>query len=233
MVGGNLAQNRDSADVAQDYVAGVCAMAGLVDYLVINISSPNTRGLRAMQARDALAALLARVREARHGAARTGPEGHAPAKLVVKIAPDLEMDEREGIAETVLAGGVDGLIIGNSTTTRPEALRSPHRDEVGGLTGRPLFALSTEVLGTMYRLTGGRIPLVGCGGVEDGATAYAKIRAGASLIQLYTALVYEGPGVVARIKAELAARLRADAFDNLTDAVGADHRAGTVSEGNR
>jgi dihydroorotate dehydrogenase len=140
--------------------------------------------------------------------------------MLVKVAPDLAPHEREDVAAIAIEEAVDGLIIGNTTLSRPADLKSPHRTETGGLSGRPLMALSTEVLADLYRLTGGRIPLVGCGGVASGADAYAKIRAGASLVQLYTALVYEGPGLVRRIKDELAARLKADGFASVAEAVG-------------
>lgn len=220
VLGANLAKNRDSADAAEDYVAGIQALAGLVDYLVVNVSSPNTPGLRDLQRRDALTELLARVQDAlaECSDARGGPA------LVLKIAPDLAPAECEDVATVALAAGVDGLIVGNTTLSRPPDLHGPHTNEAGGLSGPPLFALSTRVLADMFRLTEGRLPLVGCGGVASGEDAYAKIRAGASLVQLYTALVYDGPGLVGRVKTELAGCLRADGFTRVADAVGADHR---------
>ncbi len=220
VLGANLAKNRDSADAAEDYVAGVRALAAYVDYLVVNVSSPNTPGLRDLQRHDALTALLARVQDT---LAETSDTGAGPA-LVLKIAPDLTPKECEDVAAVALAAGVDGMIVGNTTISRPPGLHGPHKEETGGLSGRPLFALSTRVLADMFRLTEGRLPLVGCGGVGNGEDAYAKIRAGASLVQLYTALVYEGPGLVGRVKAGLARCLRADGFANVADAVGADHR---------
>jgi dihydroorotate dehydrogenase len=219
IVGINLGKNRDSADAAADYAAGTTALAPLADYLVINVSSPNTPGLRALQGSAALRELLARVQAARRAAV---PD--RPPPLLLKIAPDLAAAEARDVAEVALAGGIDGLIVGNTTIARPPDLRSRHAKESGGLSGRPLFALSTELLRQFDRLTEGRLPLIGVGGIASGADAYAKIRAGASLVQLYTALIYHGPGLVGRIKRDLAACLRADGFATVAAAVGADHR---------
>ena len=214
ILGANLGKNKDSDDAVLDYVAGVRALAPLADYLVVNVSSPNTPGLRALQGREPLAALLAAVRAARGG---------LRPPLLLKIAPDLTGADKADIAEVALAGGVDGLIVSNTTIARPAGLGSARAAEAGGLSGRPLFAPSTAVLADMYRLTGGKLPLIGVGGIASAEDAYAKIRAGASLLQLYTALVYEGPGLVGRIKRGLAQRLRADGFASLAEAVGADH----------
>ena len=224
-VGINLGMNKDAADPAADYAEGAAALAHLADFLVINVSSPNTPGLRDLQAAGRLAAILARVDEALAGAPRRPP-------LLVKVAPDLDPGDRADIAETVLtarrADGaqiVQGLVVSNTTVTRPASLTSPHRNEAGGLSGRPLFELSTRVLADFARLTRGQVTLVGVGGVANGEDAYAKIRAGASLVQLYTAMIYEGPGLIGRIKRDLAARLRADGFRSVADAVGADLRS--------
>jgi dihydroorotate dehydrogenase len=219
IVGANLGKNRDTADGAADYIACIDAVTGLADYLVVNISSPNTPGLRALQARAQIEELIARVNEAR----RASPVPKQPP-LLVKVGPDLDESEIRGIAEVALAAGVDGLIVGNTTVARPSSLKSPHASAPGGLSGKPLFALSTSCLGTMYRLTQGRIPIIGCGGIASGADAYAKIRAGASLVALYSALVFHGPGLVGRIKRELAAKLRADGFSSVQEAVGAGVR---------
>src|SRR5262245_16381352 len=219
IVGVNLGKNRDSADAAADYAAGTAALAPLADYLVINVSSPNTPGLRALQEAAALRELLARVQ-----AARAAAVAERPPPLLLKIAPDLGSADVRDIAQVALGGGVDGLIVSNTTISRPAGLRGRHATESGGLSGRPLFALSTALLGEVYRLTEGRLPLIGVGGIASGADAYAKIRAGASLVQLYTALIYHGPGLVGRIKRDLAACLRADGFATVAAAVGADHR---------
>ncbi len=219
IVGVNLGKNKDTADAAADYVAGATALAPHADFLVINVSSPNTPGLRALQSRDALRGLVARTQQA---VASASPSGAPP--LLLKIAPDLTEEDRRDIAGVVIETGIDGLVVSNTTIARPATLRSPHRNETGGLSGRPLFEPSTALLAEMYRLTGGRVTLVGVGGIASGADAYRKIRAGASLVQLYTALVYQGPGLVAVLLRDLAALLRADGFGSVADAVGADHR---------
>jgi dihydroorotate dehydrogenase len=215
-VGVNLGKNRDSGDAAADYAEGIRRVAGLADYLVVNISSPNTPGLRALQARAALDALLRHLLDAR---AKTG----CRAPLLLKIAPDLAATERRDIAEVALAAGIDGLIIANTTVERPAGLISHHAAETGGLSGRPLFAPSTDLLADMYRLTQGRLPLIGVGGVASAADAYAKIRAGASLVQLFTALVFDGPALVGRIIHGLAELIRRNGFSSLAEAVGTAH----------
>ena len=217
-VGVNLGKNADSADAAADFAAGAEAFAGTADYLVVNVSSPNTPGLRALQDRDQLTRLLDAVQGALAGAA---PD---PPPLLLKVAPDLTDGDKRDIAEVALEKGLDGLIATNTTIERPAGLQDRHRSETGGLSGRPLFEPSTRVLADFYRLTQGRLPLIGVGGVSSGADAYAKIRAGASLVQLYTALVFDGPGLVNRIKKELSGLLSKDGFANITEAVGADHR---------
>lgn len=220
VVGANIGANKDSADPVADYVTGLKRLYGLADYFTVNVSSPNTPGLRGLQDRDALDGLLSALMSAR--AACHGDRPGSPTPLLLKIAPDLTDAEQVAIAEVVLERRVDGLIVSNTTISRPESLISPHRGETGGLSGAPLFDLSTAVLARMYRLTNGQIPLVGVGGIGSGADAYAKIRAGASLVQIYSALVYEGPGLVSRICKDLARRLAADGFRHVQDAVGAD-----------
>jgi dihydroorotate dehydrogenase len=215
IVGINLGRNKDSTDAAADYVAGIRAFASMADYLVINVSSPNTPGLRALQGRQALADLLDAVRSA------LATEGRQPP-LLVKIAPDLTSEDMTDIAAVALQSGIDGIIATNTTVSRPDSLADGQRGETGGLSGRPLLALSNTVLAEMYRLTGGRLPLIGVGGVASGADAYAKIRAGASLVQLYSAMVFEGPHLADRIRRELAALLRRDGFASVAEAVGAD-----------
>ena len=216
IVGVNLGKNRDTEDGAADYLDGVRRVGTLADYLVINVSSPNTPGLRDLQRRDILGDLLTRVAAVRDEAAPATP-------LLVKIAPDLAPAERADIAALAPETGIDGIIIGNTTIARPPDLRSAAACQQGGLSGAPLFAPSTALLGEIYRLTGGRIPLVGVGGIGSAADAYAKIRAGASLVQLYTALVFHGPALVGRIKRGLVELLRRDGFSSITEAVGADH----------
>ena len=229
ILGANLGKNRDSADAAADYEEGIGRLAGLTDYLVVNISSPNTPGLRDLQARPALNSLLRRLLDAR------GKTGYR-VPILLKIAPDVTSAERHDIAEVALDTGIDGLIVSNTTVQRSAELRSRHAREAGGLSGRPLFAPSTALLADIYRLTQGRLPLIGVGGVASAADAYAKIRAGASLVQLYTALVFEGPALVHRIKRGLAELLRRDDFASVADAVGtarSKHGARSISPANR
>jgi len=214
-VGANIGRNRETGDEIEDYVACVRRLAPLVDYLAINISSPNTPGLRELQRRSAVARLMDALLGARALAVHRDPP-----PLLLKIAPDLSAGERADLAAAALSCGVDGLIVGNTSVARPETLRSPHAHEPGGLSGCPLFASSTALVAEMARLTGGKIPIVGVGGIASGADAYAKIRAGACLAQLYTALVYRGPGLVRRIKQELDELLARDGFVHLAQAVG-------------
>jgi len=216
IVGVNIGANKDAADRVADYEAGIRMFDGLAAYFTVNISSPNTPGLRALQSRAELQGLVARVLAAR----RT--DRARPTPVLLKIAPDLNEEDLTDIAEVALAEGLDGLIVSNTTIAREGLVSGVHAGETGGLSGAPLFAMSTGVLRDMYRLTKGRIPLVGVGGIMSGDDAYAKIRAGASLVQLYSALTYEGPALVSRIKQGLAARLAADGFAHLKDAVGAD-----------
>jgi dihydroorotate dehydrogenase len=221
IIGVNLGKNRESNDAAADYAEGICRTAKLADYLVINISSPNTAGLRDLQRRANLEALLALVLRARE-------ESGSRVPLLVKVAPDLTPAEREDIASVVLDAEIDGLIVSNTTVDRPAGLVSRHAQEIGGLSGRPLFAPSTVLLADMYRLTQGRLPLIGVGGIGSAQDAYAKIRAGACLVQLYTALVFAGPGLVTEIKNGLVELLRGDGFASITEAIGTGHDDGTA-----
>jgi dihydroorotate dehydrogenase len=217
VLGANIGANRDSAAPVADFVACLNALYPLVDYIAINVSSPNTPGLRDLQQRTRLDELLAALLETRRNLAAAG----RPKPLLVKIAPDLAPDDEAAIAEVVLSRGVDGLIIGNTTVERPPVVTGRHRTEAGGLSGAPLFLRSTEQLGRFYRLTGGKLPLIGVGGILCGADAYAKIRAGASALQVYTALVYRGPRTVERIVAELDRLLERDGR-RVADARGMD-----------
>jgi len=216
ILGGNVGANKDSEDRINDYVTAIRGILGLVSYITINISSPNTPGLRALQSRASLAELIGRCLEAR---------GEDKTPVLVKVAPDLTDADVDDIAAVALESGIDGLIVSNTTITRPETLRSPNKGETGGLSGAPLFDASTEMLRRFYALVGHRMPLIGVGGVASGADAYAKIRSGASLVQLYSSLVYEGPGLVARLKHDLAYLLRRDNFASVQDAVGVDVKA--------
>ncbi len=211
VLGANVGVNKDGADPERDYPALCQAVAPLADYVTINISSPNTPGLRDLQGEARLAAILAAV----------APRA-LPLPVLVKLAPDLADEALGPLVEVCVAAGVAGLILTNTTLARPGTLRGAARGEAGGLSGAPLFARSTEMLRAAHRLARGRLVLVGAGGVASGADAYAKIRAGASLVQLYTALAYDGPALVGRIKGELAALLARDGFASVMDAVGVD-----------
>ena len=218
VVGANIGANKDATDRIQDYVTGLTRLWGLSDYFTANISSPNTPGLRALQTKAALQELLGRLAETR--AALKAASGR-DYPIFLKVAPDLEDGEVEAIVETVVGAGLNAIIVSNTTIARPETLRSAQGRESGGLSGAPLLAPSTAVLKRFHAAAAGRVALIGAGGIADGAGAYAKIRAGAGAVQLYSALVYGGPGLVTRIKRDLAARLRADGFTAVEDAVGA------------
>ena len=215
VIGANIGANKDAADRIGDYVTGLQRLWGLASYFTINISSPNTPGLRALQTKAVLQDLLGRLAEARDA---LPPEGRVP--MFLKVAPDLEASEVETIVEICVAQGLTGVMVANTTVSRPE-LASRFREETGGLSGAPLTALSTRVLAEFAQAAAGRLALVGVGGIGSGADAYAKIRAGASAVQLYSALVFEGPGLVTRIKQDLAERLRADGFVSVAEATGA------------
>lgn len=213
-VGVNIGANKDAADRIADYATGVRAMGRVADYLTINISSPNTPGLRALQSASALTELLAGVAEATGG---LGPP------VFLKVAPDLEPDEIDAVARVAIDGGVAALIVANTTVSRPP-LRSAHAHEAGGLSGAPLRPLAAARLSDFRRATGGALPLVSAGGIADADEAFARVRAGASLVQLYSALVYEGPGLARRIATGIAARLRQHGFASVAEAVGSDAR---------
>jgi dihydroorotate dehydrogenase len=211
VVGANLGANKETEDKAADYVAGLTRLRGLSDYVTVNVSSPNTPGLRALQGRAALDDLLGRLKEARAG---------DPAPVFLKVAPDLTADEIALIVEASLDHGIDALIVSNTTLDRPDSLRSRDRAEAGGLSGAPLKARAMEALRAAAAASAGRLPLIAVGGIDSGAEAYARIRAGADAVQIYSALIYEGPGLVPRIKRDLATRLRADGFSTVSEAVG-------------
>ena len=223
-VGANLGKNKESADAAADYGALAEGLAALVDFLVINVSSPNTPGLRALQNIAPLRDIIHASRNGRDKAVRDrAVEGNKPPALLLKIAPDLDSADLKDIVTLARDEGLDGLVVSNTTLARPESLASPHRAEAGGLSGAPLFAPSTAMLRQAYAFSEGKLTLVGVGGISSGAEAYAKVRAGASLVQLYSALVYQGPGLFGRITRDLAALLKRDGFTSVTQAVGADH----------
>ncbi len=211
-VGVNLGANRDSADRAADYAAVLRAVAGVADFVSVNVSSPNTAGLRALQGREALAGLLAGVMEAR---------GARALPVLLKIAPDLDPAGIEEVAAVALAAGVDGIVATNTTLSR-EGVTGRHAQEAGGLSGAPLFERSTRVLARLSAATGGRLPLIGVGGIGSAEDAYAKIGAGASAVQLYTGLVHGGLSLVSEIARGLDARLARDGFASVAEAVGTE-----------
>ncbi|MBM3645018.1 MAG: quinone-dependent dihydroorotate dehydrogenase [Alphaproteobacteria bacterium] len=213
IVGANVGANKDSTDRAADYADCAAALAPHADYLVCNVSSPNTPGLRNLQGRTELGGLIDRVRDAL---------GDRAIPLLVKIAPDVDDAALDDIVEVARARRIDGLIVGNTTLSRPASLRSARKGETGGLSGEALTELACAVLARAARRVERAFPLIGCGGIATGADAYARLRAGATLLQLYSALVFEGPPLVAKIKRELAALLQRDGFPSVSTAVGAD-----------
>jgi dihydroorotate dehydrogenase len=216
IIGVNLGAGRDSKDRVGDYVRGIEGLSTVATYFTINVSSPNTPGLRDLQAPDALAGLLARIQTARKGIA---VEGGAPP-LLVKLAPDLADADLPEVIRVIQAHGVDGIIVSNTTLAREGLKDEGFARETGGLSGRPLFARSTRMLAKVYQLTDGKLPLIGVGGIDSGETALAKIEAGASLLQLYTGLVFEGLGLIGRIKRTLVEAIERAKLDSLTPLIG-------------
>lgn len=223
-LGINLGKNKLSRDAGADYLEGVRALGPLADYLVVNVSSPNTPGLRDLQGKAELRDLLQAVLKERDAL-----QEERKLPVLVKIAPDLTAQDKRDIADVVTELGVDGLMVSNTTVTRPESLQASQKSEVGGLSGQPLKDLSTSTVREMYNLTEGKVPIIGIGGVACGQDAMDKIRAGASLVQLYTAFAYQGPPVVTKIKRELEQLLKDQGFSSVSEAVGADHRGADVS----
>ncbi|MBL4805305.1 MAG: quinone-dependent dihydroorotate dehydrogenase [Alphaproteobacteria bacterium] len=218
VVGLNIGMNKSQAEPAKDYAILIKMLGPMADYMTINISSPNTPGLRDLQKREPLLELLGAVKEERKKAC-----GDHPPPLLVKLAPDLDEAQQEELAKTAMDAEIDGLILTNTTLDRPEHLNSNFRNEKGGLSGQPLTEKSTQVVHNFYKLTGGKMPLIGVGGISNGRQAYEKIRAGASLVQVYSALVFKGPGLVEDINTELLTLLKADGLSHISEAVGAAH----------
>jgi len=214
IVGVNIGANKDAADRIADYAAGVARMAPVASYLTINISSPNTPGLRALQDEGALDALLQAALAAR-------PAGGPP--IFLKVAPDLEPADVDAIARVAMTRGVDALIVSNTTVSRPP-LRSRHANEAGGLSGAPLKDLALLRLRDFRSATGGKLPLIAAGGIASGADAWARIKAGASLVQIYSALIYRGPSLARMIERELAALMRAEGHQRMDTAIGSATR---------
>ena len=213
MVGVNIGAGRDSKDRIGDYVSGIRHMAEVASYFTINISSPNTPGLRDLQAPEALDALLKAAQQARTATRRKPP-------LLVKLAPDLADGDLPEVVRVILAHGIDGIVVSNTTLAREGLSDRVFAKEAGGLSGRPLFARATRMLARVYRLTEGKLPLVGVGGIDSGEAALAKIEAGASLLQLYTGLVFEGPALIGRIKQALIAAMEQTGAESLKPLIG-------------
>jgi dihydroorotate dehydrogenase len=219
IVGVNIGANKEAADRLADYVACTARLAPHVAFVTVNVSSPNTPGLRDLQGEAFLDELLARVVAARD-------ETGASAAVLLKIAPDITLDALDAICATALRRGVQGLVVSNTTVARPESLtETALAREAGGLSGRPLFGPATKLLAETYLRVGSKVPLIGVGGVDSAEAAWTKIRAGASLVQLYSALVYQGPGLVGAIKRGLLDRLQREGLPNLAAAVGRDAAA--------
>lgn len=221
-LGANIGKNKDTIEALDDYLICLEAVAPLADYVTINISSPNTAGLRDLQERTQLEKLLKGMIDKRNSLSKRVP-------FFLKIAPDLSVEDKKDIAHIAMDLQMDALIISNTTVDRPLSLRSPHRQEKGGLSGKPLFSPSTNALAEIYGYTQGKIPLIGVGGISSGLDAYQKIRAGASLVQLYSALVYQGFDLVTRINRDLAGLLAQDGFRSISDAVGIDSHQSPVT----
>jgi dihydroorotate dehydrogenase len=208
VIGVNVGANKDSADRIADYVSGVRAMAPVASYVTINISSPNTPGLRGLQDEGALDELLAAVQQV-----------GANKPIFLKVAPDLDAGDPERIVRAAIDHRIDALIVSNTTVSRPP-LKSRHAQEQGGLSGAPLKPLALKALRDFRSVSGGEIPLIGAGGIASAEDAWERVRAGASLVQLYSAMVYEGPGIARRIARGLAERLKREGFSNIAEAVG-------------
>jgi dihydroorotate dehydrogenase len=217
IVGINVGANRDSSDRTADYVEGIRRFWDVASYFTINVSSPNTPGLRDLQAPAALDALLARVLAAR---SELTAAGRPSRPIVVKLAPDIAEDDLAPVVEVLVRRAVDGIAVGNTTLSRSGLSDTALAQEAGGLSGRPLFHRSTVMLARVYRLTLGRIPLIGIGGIDSGAAAIAKIEAGATLLQLYTGLIFEGPNLLTRLKRDLAQFAERRGLARIGDATG-------------
>jgi len=221
LVGINIGKNKTSDDAAADYVYNIKEFAKHADFMVINVSSPNTAGLRDLQQSDSLRVLLTKCIEARNQQAIAAQT--APVPLLVKLAPDLTDDELQSIATTCLDVGIDGVVLTNTTNQRPDDLVSANRVQVGGLSGAPVKDMSTECIRKMYRYTDGKLPIVGVGGVGTGRDAFEKFKAGASLVEVYSMMVFNGPGSVSRIRHELADLMIQNGKRSIEDVVGMDH----------
>lgn len=218
VVGLNIGMNKDQKDPAKDYATLIRKIGPMADYITVNISSPNTPGLRDLQRKEPLTELIEAVR-----AQLKKSCGDHPPSFLIKLAPDLDQAQQEELSETLLENKIDGIILTNTTLDRPDLLKEKFAENPGGLSGQPLTDKSTEIIRSFYKLTNGDIPIIGVGGISSAAQAYEKIKAGASLVQLYSALVFKGPNVVNGINTGLIHLLEQDGFASIEEAVGADH----------
>jgi dihydroorotate dehydrogenase len=221
VLGANIGKNKTSESAVNDYLIILNKVYGLSDYITINISSPNTPGLRDIQKKDELASFLTEILKEKEKLIK---ESGKNIPILLKLAPDTDTKQRQDIADLVVSKGIDGLIISNTTIADKNTLKSSNSNEDGGLSGKPLFNMSTKMVSDMYKLTKGKIPIIGVGGISSAEDAYKKIRAGASLVQVYSALVYEGFKLVEEINDGLEKLLKKDGFDNISQAVGADNK---------
>ncbi len=219
VLGINIGMNKDQTDPEHDYTFLIRTIGAMADYFTINISSPNTPGLRNLQDPEFLSPLLNAVINERDKVC-----GDYPIPILVKLAPDVTEDQMSSIAAVLLEKKIDGVILTNTTLFRPEDLPVDFREERGGLSGAPLTDIATGVIRRFYTLTGGKIPIIGVGGIMSADDAYAKIRAGASMVQLYSGLIFEGPNLIRKINKDLVRYLKADGFSHIREAIGADHR---------
>jgi dihydroorotate dehydrogenase len=219
IVGVNLGSNKDTLDRAADFTALVAGLSDVADYFTVNVSSPNTPGLRDLQGEAALDALLGRVMDTRAGLVAAGG---VQRPILLKIAPDITLDDLDGICAMVLKHKLDGMVVSNTLVARPDLKEKQLAKETGGLSGRPVFARSTALLGAAFERVGDRIPLIGVGGVDSGEAAWAKIRAGASLVQLYTGLIYGGLPLLGALKSSIRDQLKAGNYADIKAAIGGE-----------
>ena len=220
-VGIQIVMTSGQTEPEKDYQLLTKKLGNIADYITFNVSCPNTPGLRDLQKRKHLMPLINDIKSAR----KNYCDREHPPPLLMKLAPDLSEEQQEELAQTAIDSGLDGLVLANTTTTRPDYLDKRFAERLGGLSGKPLTTKSTGLIGNFYKFTKGQIPIIGVGGISSGADAYAKIKAGASLVQLYSALVFQGPALVNQINNDLIALLKQDGFNNISEAVGAAHHA--------
>ncbi|MEZ5692193.1 MAG: quinone-dependent dihydroorotate dehydrogenase [Rickettsiales bacterium] len=217
IAGANIGKNKNTENAEEDYVLCLNSVYPYVDYITVNISSPNTTGLRDLQEGKALLSLLSAISNAREENIKTYKKR---IPILLKIAPDIDDRQCEDIVEAVVTHRIDGIIIGNTTISRPQSLTSPYKQEKGGLSGKPLFSLSTEILSKIYKISRGKVPLIATGGISSANDAYSKICSGANLIQIYSALIYQGFGLVRTINEELIQLIKNDGFSHISEAIG-------------